>query len=104
MMETSVIDKEFILQTLEVSRDRLRLEFGIEQIGLYGSFARNEQTEKSDIDIVYKLIDGRSLFLDEKERLQRMLRRKLRRKLDLMDQRYLNPFTKYTMQKDVIYV
>lgn len=103
-MERQVIDRQVILQTLEASLIRLRSEFGIEQIGLYGSFARNEQTEKSDIDLVYKLMEGRSLFLDDKERLQRILRRKLRRKLDLMDHRYLNPFTKYTMQKDVIYV
>ncbi|GAB3924364.1 nucleotidyltransferase family protein [Larkinella terrae] len=103
-MERPVIDKQFILQTLEGNRDRLRSEFGIEQIGLYGSFARSEQTEKSDIDLVYKLMDGHSLVLNDKERLQRILRRKLRRKLDLIDQRYINPFTMYTMQKDVIYV
>ncbi|MGA0557050.1 nucleotidyltransferase family protein [Larkinella sp. VNQ87] len=103
-MKKPVIDQQFILQTLVANRDRLRAEFGIEQIGLFGSFARNEQTENSDIDIVYKLLDGHSLFLDDKERLQRILRRQLRRKLDLIDQRYLNPFTKYTLQKEVIYV
>ncbi|GAB3328325.1 nucleotidyltransferase family protein [Larkinella ripae] len=103
-MEKSAIDKQFILQILLANRDRLRIEFGIEQIGLFGSFARNEQIEKSDIDLVYKLTDGHSLYLAEKERLQRILRRKLRRKLDLIDQRYLNPFTKYTLQKEVIYV
>lgn len=28
--------------------------FGVEQIGLFGSYARNEQTESSDIDVLVK--------------------------------------------------
>ena len=35
-------------------------EYGIERIGIFGSVARNEQTENSDIDIYY---EGKSLGL-----------------------------------------
>ncbi len=103
-METVAINQEFILETLRANRERLRNEFGIERIGLYGSFARNEQTEKSDIDLVYELEKGRTLPWAEKERLYRILRRKLHRKLDLVAYQYMNPFVKYYMRKDVIYV
>ncbi len=60
-MEAVAINQEFILETLRANCERLRNEFGIERIGLYGSFARNEQTEKSDIDLVYDLEKGRTL-------------------------------------------
>ncbi|GAB3555915.1 nucleotidyltransferase family protein [Spirosoma fluminis] len=52
-MKSATVDRDYILEPLRANRERLREEFGIERIGIYGSFARNEQTEKSDIDLVY---------------------------------------------------
>lgn len=43
--------KKYILQSLTKSKPKL-LKYGITAIGLFGSYARNEQTEKSDIDIL----------------------------------------------------
>ncbi len=102
-METVVIDQAFILSVLRANRDRLRNEFGIERIGLYGSFARNEQTAKSDIDLIYHLLPDTKLPWAEKERLYRILRRKLHLKMDLVDGRFMNPIIRYYMRKDVIY-
>lgn len=53
-MEATVINQGSIFQTLLANQERLRDEYGIIRIGLYGSFARNEQTDKSDIDLVYE--------------------------------------------------
>ena len=103
-MEAVSIDQKFILDTLKANQERLRKEFGIERIGLYGSFARNEQTEKSDVDLVYNLEEGRRLSLVDRDRLQRILKRQIHRKPDLINQRFMNPFTRYTMLKNVIYV
>ena len=103
MVATS-IDQAFILETLKANRERLRNEFGIERIGLYGSFTRNEQTEKSDIDLVYDLKPDFILSWTEKERLYRILRRKLHRKLDLVDRKYMNPIIEHYAVKDIKYV
>jgi predicted nucleotidyltransferase len=103
-MEATVVTRDFILETLRSNRDRLRTEFGIERIGLFGSFARNEQTEQSDIDLIYYLRPDSTLLWVDKERLYRILRRKLHRKMDLVDSRFINPFIEYKMEKDVIYV
>ena len=103
-MESVPITQKFILEALKANREHLRNEFGIERIGLYGSFARNEQTEKSDIDLVYDLELGRRLSLVDRDRLQRILKKQIRRKPDLINQRYMNPFTRYTMLKNVIYL
>ncbi|QJD78217.1 nucleotidyltransferase family protein [Spirosoma rhododendri] len=102
-METIAIDQAFILSVLRANRDRLRTEFGIERIGLYGSFARNEQTDKSDIDLIYHLLPDARLSWTEKERLYRILRRKLHRKMDLVDDNVMSPIIKYYVRKDVIY-
>ena len=46
-----MISKEYILNTLKSSKPEL-YKFGIKDIGLFGSYARNDQSEKSDIDIL----------------------------------------------------
>ncbi len=51
--------KEYILNTLKIHKPEL-FALGIRDVGLFGSYARNDQSEKSDIDI---LID----FFPEKE-------------------------------------
>ena len=87
-METVAVDQAYILEKLRANRERLRVEFGIERIGLYGSFARNEQTDKSDIDLVYELEKGRNLVLGRKRSIfTAFLRHQFHRKLDLVDSR-----------------
>ena len=44
-------NKENILSTLK-SKEREFSKFGIKSIGLFGSYARDEQSEDSDIDIL----------------------------------------------------
>ena len=102
MVETS-IDRAFILDILKANREQLRNEFGIERIGLYGSFARNEQTEKSDIDLLFDLKDESKLSLTERQRLYLILRNKLRRKLDLVEGRYMNPIIRHYAIKEILY-
>ena len=43
--------KEFILSTLK-SKEKEISKYGIRAIGLFGSYARDEQSENSDIDIL----------------------------------------------------
>ncbi|RZK09852.1 MAG: DNA polymerase subunit beta [Flavobacterium sp.] len=51
--------KQNILATLKLHKPEL-LRFGVQNVGLFGSYSRNEQSSKSDIDL---LID----FVPEKE-------------------------------------
>ncbi len=44
-------------QIIEILRNEmplLRQQFGVDEIGLFGSYARNEQNENSDIDVLVK--------------------------------------------------
>jgi predicted nucleotidyltransferase len=43
--------KEFILSTLKSKKSEIS-KYGIRAIGLFGSYARDEQSESSDIDIL----------------------------------------------------
>lgn len=53
------MDRQQIFERIRASKNELK-ELGVKSIGLFGSYVRNEQTDKSDIDL---LID----FEPEKE-------------------------------------
>jgi len=61
----SLSDNTNIISKIRSKRKKL-LQFGIKEVGLFGSYVRGEQSEKSDIDI---LID----FFPEKENYDNFL-------------------------------
>ena len=54
-------DKEYILSALKAKRAEFSA-IGIREVGLFGSYVRNEQTEKSDIDILIDFDPERETF------------------------------------------
>lgn len=56
----AMMTTEEYLQKLKQFKLQYADEYGIERIGIFGSVARGEQTENSDIDIYY---EGKSLGL-----------------------------------------
>ncbi|MDI6810908.1 MAG: nucleotidyltransferase family protein [archaeon] len=49
-----MLTKEEILRKIEANREKIK-KYGVKRIGLFGSYIRNEQKEKSDIDILVEL-------------------------------------------------
>ena len=56
-------NKDGILQILKQHKEELYKKYGVEEIGLFGSFARGEETDKSDIDILVEFKNPVSLLL-----------------------------------------
>ena len=44
--------RDDVLTTLREHKQELRERFGVTELALFGSFARNQATEKSDIDVL----------------------------------------------------
>lgn len=49
------MNKQEIIETIKTEKAFLQTQFGVEEIGLFGSFARGEENEKSDVDILVRL-------------------------------------------------
>ena len=100
-----LLTAEEIVQRLHTHCDRLRQEFKLQRIGLYGSYARNEATAESDIDLAYQPMPdhvvGFHLLLDLEEFLGVVLETK---NLDLVNLRYMHPIVKFEMEKEVRWV
>lgn len=70
--------RERVLQTLRGRLPDIREKYGVRRIALYGSFARDTQQAKSDVDLLVEL--SRPLgfeFVGLTEYLERMLKRKV---------------------------
>ena len=50
-MKQKVQNKEMLFALIESNRMRIR-DYGVRTIGLFGSFARNEQNDHSDVDLL----------------------------------------------------
>ena len=58
-----ITEKEKILNFLSNNKEKLTIEFGVNSIGLFGSYINNIQNRESDIDI---LIDVKDSFKNYK--------------------------------------
>ncbi|MBD3843242.1 MAG: nucleotidyltransferase family protein [Campylobacterales bacterium] len=96
------MDKAFIINFLKSHKQELKTQFGLEKIGLFGSYARDEQTSQSDIDIAVEIRSDnkfRSFFA-----LKHYLEDNLHKKVDLGIESTLKPIVRNYIAKDIIYV
>ncbi len=62
-------DQNQILSSLQTYKNRHKDEYGIEDIGIFGSYARNTADRNSDIDVFVKLKHS-NLFLLSRMRIE----------------------------------
>ncbi|MHB1381620.1 MAG: nucleotidyltransferase family protein [Thermoleophilia bacterium] len=66
--------KEEILEILEKASTELAERYGISYIALFGSYARGEQSEDSDVDILVEIAPSIGLrFVEVAEYLEQLL-------------------------------
>jgi len=51
-MTTEVLDRSKVLEVLRQIKPSLQEKYGVTRLGFFGSVARDEATETSDVDVV----------------------------------------------------
>ena len=93
--------KNEILDTLSKNKNYINEHFEVEKIGLFGSYAKNRQTDESDIDIY---VEFRHKTFDNLAGLWNFLEELYHKKVDLFHKhKNNNPLIIANIQKDVIY-
>lgn len=93
--------KAYVLAFLSSHKSELAKEYGVTKIGLFGSYARDEQNDDSDIDIAVEIESNnkfRSFFA-----LKHFIEDHLHKKVDLGIESSLKPIAKEYIQKEIIY-
>jgi predicted nucleotidyltransferase len=90
-------------EALEVIRgvlDELTESFTVRRIGLFGSFARGDQSDESDVDVLVELDEPTfDHYMDLKFRLEEVLGRPV----DLVLADTVKPRLKPIVEKEVVY-
>ncbi|VVB90954.1 Nucleotidyltransferase domain protein [uncultured archaeon] len=90
-----------ILTLLKQQLPYLKQNFKVKSIGIFGSYAREEQTEKSDIDLLveFEVPVGFFKFIE----LEDYLSEKLGVKVDLVTPDALKPLIKPQIMEEAVY-
>ena len=78
-------------------------KFGVTQMGVFGSFTRDEQTQSSDIDMVIEIENERKNLHNFLE-MKRYLEKETERKIDLGFEHTIKAIVKEKIKKHIIYV
>lgn len=95
-------DAEAIRAELAALKSELETEYPIRDLGVFGSYARDEQGPESDLDLLVTFDRPVSLF--ELVRLEDELSRRLGRDVDLVTRESLKPRIRSHVDEDVVYV
>jgi predicted nucleotidyltransferase len=100
IMIVNSLDKESILSELSSLKDDLATLYEVNKIGIFGSIARNEANENSDIDIV---VDMQPNIL-KRVNLKIELEAKFGRKVDVIRYWYgMNKYLKARIDREAVY-
>lgn len=91
-----------LIVNLRKLKNELHEQFGIEEIALFGSYARGEATDESDVDIAILQMHLKDAFaiIDAREYLMKMLNKNV----DIGTFKSMKTFIKNRIKKDFIYV
>lgn len=97
------MNKEYIIAALKSQKTELS-KFGIQTIGLFGSYLRNEQTDHSDIDLFIDFEPGKENFdnfMAAYDIFENLFEGK---KVEVLTKNGLSPFIGPQILKNVMYV
>jgi len=94
--------KHAVIETLRANEAAIR-SFGVRRLGIFGSVARDEHNEQSDIDLLVEFQKGTKTF-DNFIHLVFFLEELLGRKVELVTTDSLSPYIGPRILKEVEYV
>jgi len=97
-----MMNLEEIERILAEHKKELYQKYKIKKIGIFGSFARGEQSKESDVDIIveFEEVPGLIKFIEIEEYLSKLLGRKV----DLVRKPAIRKELKDKILKEVVYV
>ena len=91
-----------IMKQLQTHKQNLKDDYGVISVGIFGSYVRGEQTEKSDIDMLVEL--EKPVGLVKFIQLEKHISNLLGIKVDLATKKALKPYIGQRILREVRYV
>ena len=97
-----LLSKQSIVTSIREHDSNIRA-FGVKRLGLFGSFARGEQSEDSDIDVLVEFEPDKKTF-DNFMQLSFFLEDLLERRVELVTAESISPYIRPHIMSEVEYV
>jgi len=96
------MDKKEIIEIIQKRKPELTTRYGVRRLGLFGSYVKNQQRKKSDVDILVQF--SRDIDLFDFIDLREYLENQLDAKVDLVMESALKPNLGRRILAEVEYV
>ena len=97
-------DKNKILQYLTANKQSISRKYHLKKIGIFGSYARSEQTPKSDLDLLVEFEDNTPDLSETKELLRNEMQSVFNVNVDICREKYIKPIFRKHILSEAIYV
>jgi len=99
-----MIEQDQILQYLSSNKKIISRKYHLKKIGIFGSYARNEQTAESDLDLLVEFQDNTPDLTEKKEFLRREIQSIFHIPVDICREKYIKPIFRQQILSDAIYI
>jgi predicted nucleotidyltransferase len=99
-----MLTKTELLAHLHDNKELYRSLYGIDSVAVFGSFARGEQSEVSDIDILISMEPGTENMFEKRLAFRDLLSERFLRKIDVCYEQAIRPQFRSLIIKEAIYV
>ena len=93
-----------ILSYLKDNKSRFEVDYSLAKIGLFGSLARGEQTQQSDIDIIVEFQPNTAELYELKAKLKKEIQEEFNLPVDICRLKYIKPIFLGSIQNEARYV
>ena len=99
-----MIDSRQVLNYLSLNKKRLQQEYHLTKIGVFGSIARNDQNNNSDIDLIIEFEEKTPDLYEIKKKIRAEITQEFNVRVDICREKYIKPIFKDQIMSEVKYV
>ena len=99
-----MVTRSQIIQYLSANKQNISRKYRLKKLGIFGSYARNEQTPASDLDLLVEFEDNTPDLTDKKEFLRKEIQSVFHIPVDICREKYIKPIFRQQILSDAIYV
>jgi len=99
-----MIEQSQIIHYLSVNKQSISRKYRLKKLGIFGSYARNEQTLASDLDLLIEFEDNTPDLTDKKNFLRKEIQSVFNIPVDICREKYIKPIFRQQILLDAIYV
>jgi len=96
--------RDKVIKFIKENKERFKKEYGVKEIYLFGSVARGEEREDSDIDLLVEFDESKIITMFKYMQLVREFEERFNKHVDLATKNMIKPIVSKSIQKDLIYV